>query len=264
LDVRATPTAELRAERDRLQAELDQAPPDRTRWLERATERRRQAEQQLATAEAKHPGGGARGLFGRRRDAEPQDPAARALAARQAERTAKAEVGARAAQQQHEAWMEDHTDLGHNYRDVSSELALRSRQRAAFAELEQPTYLTDALGPVPESVRGRGAWRHSARLVEDYRQRFQVDDPTQALGELPARHDSDRQQAWQRASDSIGRMQARQRRQLEHDRKQQQRQHADHEPPIPLADRHGGKQSTSRHPATRDLNPVQGAEREAG
>jgi conjugative relaxase-like TrwC/TraI family protein len=257
LDVRATPTGELRAERDRLQAELDQAPPDRARLLERATHRRQQAEQQLAAVGAKHPRRGGRALFGRRHQADQdQDPAGRALAARQAERAARAEVEARAAQQRHQAWLEDHHDLGSGYRDVTRELALRSRQRAAFAELEQPAYLTEALGPVPESVRGRRAWRQTARLVEDYRQRFEISDTDRPLGERPRDHDSERQQAWRQASGAIQRMQAqaRQQRQLDRDR-------------LPgsvrsIADQHG--ESTSRHAATRDPNPVQGAERAAG
>src|SRR6266511_2474983 len=266
LDTRATPTGELRAERDRLRTELDLAPSDRARLLERATLRRHQAEQQLAAVDAKHPRAVGRGLLGRRRDAgQAQDPAARALAARQAERAAQAEVEARAAQQQREAWLEDHHDLGTDYRDVTRELALRSRQRVAFAELEQPAYLTDALGPIPDSVRGRRAWRQSARAVQDYRQRFQIDDPTRALGEPPARdhHDPQRQQAWRAASGAIGRMQARQQRQLEPDRDRQQRQRSDPEPAIPLADRHGGEPS-SRQALARDPNPVPGPARAAG
>jgi hypothetical protein len=265
LDVRATPTKQLRAEWNRLQAELDQAPPNRRRVLERAIQRRQQAEQQLAAAQAKHPGATGPRWFARR-DGEPQDPAGQALSRRQAERAAKAEVDARAAQQQHEAWMEDHTDLGHNYRDVSSELALRSRQRATFAELEQPAYLTDALGPVPESVRGRRAWRQSARAVEDYRQRFGIQDPARALGKPPARNqDTDRQQAWRAASDVIGRMQARQQRQLEHDRAQRPvDREAIRGSVWNIADRHHSQQSTSRQVPARDSIPVQGAEREAG
>ncbi len=266
MDVRATPTRELRAERERLQAELDQAPPDRRRVLERAIQRREQAEQQLATTDAKHPDGGGRGLFSRRRDVEHvQDPAARELALRQAERAAQAEVEVRAAQQHHQAWMEDHHELGHDYGSVARELALRSRQRVAFAELEQPTYLTDALGPVPDSVRGRRAWRQSARAVQDYRQHFQIDDPKRALGEPPARdqHDPRRQQAWRAASGAIGRMQARQQRQRELDRDRHQRQRSDTEPVIPLAGRHGGE-PTSRQVVTRDPDPVQGPERAAG
>jgi hypothetical protein len=256
LDARAAPTRELRAERDRLQAELDQAPPDRTRWLERTTQRRRQAEQQLAAVEAKHsPRRGARGLIGRRHEQE--DPAARALAARQAKRAAQAEVRARAAQQRHEAWGEDHQEVGRDYREVARELALRSRQRVAFAELEQPAYLTATLGPVPESVRGRRAWRQTARQVEDYRQRFQIDDPDWPLGQPPTRdHDPERQQAWRQANGAIQRMQARQQRGLDRD-------------PQPgsvrniAAANHRGE-STRRHAAARDPNPVQGPERVAG
>jgi len=257
LDVRATPTAQLRGQRDRLQAELDQAPPDRTRLLERAAERRQQAEQQLAANDAKHPRVDGRSLFGRRRDAERPDPAARALALRQAERAAKAEVEARAAQQQHQAWMDGHGHTGGTYLEITRELALRSRQRVAFAELEQPSYLTQALGPVPESVRGRRAWRHSARAVEDYRQQFQIDDPDRPLGEPPARdhQDPERQQAWRQASGAIQRMQGRQQRTRELDRD-----------PTPGSVRsipdHG--ESTGRHAATRDRDPARGAERVAG
>src|SRR6266542_2497393 len=258
LDVHATPTGELRAERDRLQAELDQAPPDRARLLERAAQRRQQAEQQLTAIEAEHPQQGGRGLFGRRRAPEHvQDPAGRALAARQAERAAQAEVEARAAQQQHQAWLEDHHDLGSGYREVTRELALRSRERAAFAELEQPAYLTEALGPLPESVRGRRAWRQTAREVEDYRQRFQISDTDRPLGEPPARdhQDPERQQAWRQAHGAIQRMQARQQRQLDRDHLPGSvRTIADHE--------HG--ESTSRHAPTRDPHPVQGPERAAG
>ncbi len=258
LDVRATPTGELRAERDRLRTELDKAPPDRARLLERATQRRHQAEQQLAAVDAEHRRRGEGGLLGRRHQADKeQDPGARALAIRQAERAAQAEVQARSAQQQREAWLEDHGDLGSGYRQVTRELALRSRQRAAFAELEQPAYLTEALGPVPESVRGRRVWRHAAREVQDYRQRFEVSDTDRPLGERPRDHDDpERQQAWRQASGAIKRMQARQ-RQLDRDRL-----------PGPvrtrtLADHHGGE-PTSRHTVTRDPDPAQGPERVAG
>jgi conjugative relaxase-like TrwC/TraI family protein len=251
LDVRATPTGELRAERDRLQAELDQAPPDRTRLLERATQRRRQAEQQLAAIEAEHPRRGRGGLLGRRHQQE--DPAARALATQQAERAAQAEVQARAAQQRHQAWAEDHQEVGHNYREVTRELGLRSRQRVAVAELEQPAYLTCALGPIPESVRGRRAWRQTARLVEDYRQRFQIDDPDRPLGQPPGRADAERDQAWRRANSAIQRMQGRQQRGLDRDPlRGSVRSIAEHDRP------------TSRHAAARDPHPVQGPERAAG
>ena len=256
LDVRATPTRDLRAERDRLRAELDQAPPDRRRVLERATARRQQAEQELTAVEAEHPGGTGRAWFGRHHDRE-QDQAARVLAGRQAERAAAAEVAARATQQQHQGWLEANYHLGGDYRDVAGELALRSRQRVAFAELEQPAYLTGALGPVPESVRGRRAWRQTARAVEDYRQRFQVTDPERPLGAEPARdHAPDRYTAWREASGALARMQARQQhRELDRERSPSfVRSIADH----------SGGESTSRHDRTREPDPVQGAERAVG
>jgi conjugative relaxase-like TrwC/TraI family protein len=256
LDVRATPTRELRAERDRIRAELEQAPPDRRRLVERATQRRLQAEQDLAAAEAKHPAGTGRGWFSRRRERE-QDQEARMLAARQAERAAQAEVAARAAQQEHQGWLEAHGDLGVGYRDVARELALRSRQRVAFAELEQPAYLRDALGPVPGSVRGRRAWRQTARTVEDYRQRFQVSDPDRPLGAEPTRDaDPDRYSAWRETSGALERMQARHRHR-ELDRT------ASPGSVRSIAGPSGGE-STSRHDRTRDPHPVQGAERAAG
>jgi hypothetical protein len=259
LDVRATPTRELRAERDRLRAELDQAPPDRSRVLERAAQRRHQAEQQLAAAEAEHPPRGARGLLSRRRVPE-QDGAARTLVARQAERAAQAEVEARAAQQRHEAWAEDHQDLGLGYCEVTRELALRSRQRVTFAELEQPGYLTNTLGPVPESVRGRRAWQQTARQVEDYRQRYQIDDPDRPLGQPPGRADAERGQAWRQANSAIQRMQARQQRQLD-----RQQRGLDPNPVrgsvTGIADH---DQPTSRQAAPRDPHPAQGPERVAG
>jgi hypothetical protein len=253
--VRATPTGELRAERDRLRTELDQAPPDRAGLLERASLRRQQAERELANPDAQHPGGGGRRWFGRRNAEQAQDPAARALAVRQAERAAKAEVEARAAQQQHQAWKDGHGHTGGTYLEVTRELALRSRQRVAFAELEQPAYLTHALGPVPESVRGRRAWRQAARAVQDYRQQFQIDDSDRPLGAPPARdrQDPERHQAWRQASGAIQRMQARQQRTGELDRD-----------PTPGSVRSIADQSTSRHAATRDPDPVQGAERVAG
>jgi conjugative relaxase-like TrwC/TraI family protein len=262
LDVRATPTKDLRAERDRMRAELDQAPPDHRRVLDRATARRQQAEQELAAVNAKHPLGNGRGLLGRRgaRDGE-QNPEARVLAARQAERAAEAEVAARAAQQEREGWLEGHGDLGGAYRDVTRELGLRSRERVAFAELEQPAYLTGALGALPESVRGRRAWRQTARVVEDYRQRFQVTDADRPLGAEPARDaDPQQRQAWREASGAVERMQA---RQQHRERDQQRSQQRHHESVLTLADHQGGE-PTRRQAHARDLDSVQGPERAAG
>jgi conjugative relaxase-like TrwC/TraI family protein len=261
LDVRATPTAELRAERDRLRRELDQAPPDRRRLLDRATARRQQAEEDLAAVDTKHRRGDGRGLFGRRSAPDREQDPARELAAQQAERASAAEVAARAAQQQREGWLEGHHDLGADYQEVARELGLRSRQRVALAELEQPAYLTGALGPVPESVRGRRAWRQTARQVEDYRQRFGVADPDRPLGAEPARDaDPERHQAWREARGAVARLQARQ----QHRDREQQRAHERQQESVPTLADHPGGEPARRHAHARDLDPVQGAERAAG
>jgi conjugative relaxase-like TrwC/TraI family protein len=249
LDVRAVPTTELRGERGRLRQLLDEAPPDRSRVLERATERRRQAEQTLAEIERAQP------PSSRRRRAGPAVPGdtqtAHALATQQAARALDAELEARKAQQQRDAWIEAHPDLGIAYRDVVRELTWRRRARATAAEVDQPAHLTQALGPVPDSVRGRRAWRQAARLIEDYRDRYPVADPDQPLGATPPR-DPEQRQAWRAAHDTLERVQARQ-RQLPGDRQRNVTTPAhDRDQSIPQHARHSG------HP------PVQGPERAAG
>jgi conjugative relaxase-like TrwC/TraI family protein len=249
LDVRAVPTSELRGERDRLRQLLDQAPPDRSRVLERATERRQQAEQTLAEVERAQPASSMRRRPGRGVPGDAQ--AAHALATQQAARALDAELQARQAQQQRDAWIEAHPDLGIAYRDVVRELAWRRRARATVAEVDQPVHLAQALGPVPDSVRGRRAWRHAARLIEDYRDRYPVADPDQPLDATPPR-DPEQRQAWRAANDALERVQARQ-RQLSGDRQRDVTTPAhDHDQPIRQRARDSGH------------IPVQGPERAAG
>jgi len=98
--------------------------------------------------------------------------------------------------------------------------------------------------------------RQTARQVEDYRQRFQIDDPDWPLGQPPTRdHDPERQQAWRQANGAIQRMQARQQRGLDRDPQPGSVRN------IAAAER---GEPTSRHAAARDPNPVQGPERVAG
>jgi conjugative relaxase-like TrwC/TraI family protein len=138
LDVRAVPTTELRGERDRLRQLLDDAPPDRSRVLQRASERRQQAEQTLAELERAQPASSKRRRAGR--DVPADSQAAHALATQQAARALDAELEARQAQQQRDAWIEGHPDLGIAYRDVAAELAWRRRARATAAEVDQPAH----------------------------------------------------------------------------------------------------------------------------
>jgi conjugative relaxase-like TrwC/TraI family protein len=249
LDVRAVPTTELRGERDQLRQVMDQAPPDRSRMLKRATERRQHAEQTLAEIERAQPPSSKRRRAGR--DVPGDTRTAHALATQQAARALDAELQARKAQQQHDAWIEAHPDLEIACRDVAAELAWRRRARATVAEVEQPAHLAHALGPIPDSVRGRRSWRHAARLIEDYRDRYQVADPDQPLGATQPR-DPEQRQAWRAAHDALERVQARQ-RQLPGDRQRNVTTPAhDHDQPI------------HQHARDRDHPPVQGPERAAG
>jgi conjugative relaxase-like TrwC/TraI family protein len=249
LDVRSVPTTELRGERDRLRQLLGEAPPDRGRVLQRATERRRQAEQTLAEVEGVQPPKSSRRRAGR--DVPSDSQAAHALAAQQAARALDAELQARKAQQQRDAWIEANPDLGIAYREVVRELAWRRRARATAVEVDQPTHLAQALGPVPESVRSRRAWRHAARLIEDYRDRYQLADPDQPLGATPPR-DPEQRQVWRTAHDALERLQAR----------QPQRAGDRQGDVATLA--HDHHQSTRRHARDSGHPPVQGPERAAG
>jgi conjugative relaxase-like TrwC/TraI family protein len=61
--------------------------------------------------------------------------------------------------------------------------------RLAAVEADPPSYLTRVLGPRPKPERDHGdqvdAWRAGAAAVEDYRHRWDVDDPARALGVVP-------------------------------------------------------------------------------
>jgi hypothetical protein len=211
LDLRRLSTAELRAERDRLRGLLDRAPRDRARELERASVRRVEAEQALEqlTANTEEPHLG-RGMLRRPWRAEPAatDRAAALVARQQADRAADAELRLRQHQQRRAGWLEANAHLGPTYRQVVRELAWQRRARGLALEHEQPGYLRGALGPVPESTRGRRAWRQAAAAIEDYRRAYQITDPDQALGQVPG--EPVQRAAWQHTRHAITRVQDRQ------------------------------------------------------
>jgi AAA domain len=212
LDLRRLSTAELRAERDRLRALLDQAPRDRSRELQRATGRRAEADAALerltANNEQQRPG---RGMLALPWRVEPTwaDRAAALLARQQAERAHDAELVLRQQQQRRAGWLEANAHLGPAYRQVVGELAWQRRARGLAAEHHQTGYLRRELGPVPESTRGRRVWRQAAAAIEDYRRSYGITDPEQALGPVP--REPAQRAAWQQARQAIDRVQGRQR-----------------------------------------------------
>ena len=64
-------------------------------------------------------------------------------------------------------------------------------------------------GPIPETTRGRRAWRQAAAAIEDYRRSYQITDPNQALGPVP--REPAQRAAWRHARTTAQRVQERQR-----------------------------------------------------
>jgi conjugative relaxase-like TrwC/TraI family protein len=203
-------TAELRAERDRLRRQLDQAPRDRGRELIRATAQSQEAENALAAHQP--PIGQPAGMlrFLRRSNDQPaQLPGGLAVATQQTNRAHDRERELRQHQQRRDGWLEANAHLGPQYRQVVRALAWQRRATGLAVEHERPGYVLEALGPVPASVRGGRAWRHAAAEIEHYRGSYQITDPDRALGPEP--HDSTQRADRQRVRTAIERVQAKQR-----------------------------------------------------
>jgi conjugative relaxase-like TrwC/TraI family protein len=211
LDLGRLSTKELRAERDRLRRQLDQAPRDRGRELARATAHRQQAEQVLA---AHQPSTGRRpaDMLGwlRRGDEQPtRIPGGLTVATQQANRAHDRERQLRQHQHRRHGWLEANAHLGPTYREIVRTLAWQRRATGLAIEQERPGYVLEALGPVPESTRGRRTWRQAAAQIEQYRRSYQITDPERALGPEP--HDPAQRPDRQRARTAIARVQAKQR-----------------------------------------------------
>jgi conjugative relaxase-like TrwC/TraI family protein len=210
-DLQRLSTAHLRAERDRLRHQLDQAPRDRTRELARATTHRQEVEEALAAhqqATDRQPAGMLR--FLRRGSDQPsQVPGGLAVATQQANRAQDRERELRQHQQRRDGWLEANAHLGPQYRQVVRTLAWQRRATGLAVEHERPGYVLEALGPVPASTRGQRAWRHAAADIEQYRHSYHITDPERALGPEPA--DRAQRADRQRVRAAIERVQAKQR-----------------------------------------------------
>ena len=211
LDLQRLSSAELRAERDRLRQQLDQAPRDRSRELARASVYREQAEQALA---ARQPSTGRQpaGMLGwlrRSNDQPAQLPGGLAVATQQANRAHDRERELRQHQQRRDGWLEANAHLGPQYRQVVRTLAWQRRATGVAVEADRPSYVLQALGPLPASTRGRRAWRHAAAEIEHYRRTYDITDPDRALGPEP--HNQAQRADRQRVRTAIERVQAKQR-----------------------------------------------------
>jgi hypothetical protein len=108
-----------------------------------------------------------------------------AVATQQANRAHDRERELRQHQQRRDGWLEANAHLGPQYRQVVRALAWQRRATGVAIEADRPCHVLVALGPVPESTRGRRAWRQAAAQIEDYRRTYQITDPDRALGPEP-------------------------------------------------------------------------------
>jgi hypothetical protein len=243
-DLQRLSTAELRAERDRLRRQLDQAPRDRSRELARAIAHREHAEEAVAAPQQpidRQPAGMLRWL--RRREEPARIPGGLALAAQQANRACDRERELRQHQHVRDGWLEANAHLGPQYQQVVRTLAWQRRATGLAVEADRPGYVLEALGPVPASTRGRRAWRHAAAEIEDYRRSYRITDPVRALGPEP--HNPTQRADRQRARTAIERLHTKQQ----------------------ATDRSHQRQPTSEHtsqPRPREQHGRRGPERAAG
>ena len=139
-DLQRLSTAELRAERDRLRRQLDQAPRDRSRELARATAHRQQAEEALAAHQqptGRQPPGMLRWLR-RGGDQPARMPGGLAVATQQANRAHDRERELRQHQQRRDGWLEANAHLGPQYRQVVRTLAWQRRATGLAVEAGPP------------------------------------------------------------------------------------------------------------------------------
>jgi conjugative relaxase-like TrwC/TraI family protein len=212
IEVRRLTVPQLRQERDRLRELLANAPASVEHRITLAEERQRQAEAHLAGAQAASvAAGGWAGRAWRRHSptrgwARGQPPMPTAAATRFADQTAAELVDLRRQQQQRAAFLERQQPAGDCYRAVVAELAWRSRATSRALELDPPAWLTSLLGQVPETNRGRRAWRQTAVRLDSYRDSYQLRDPERPLGTEPT-GDLTRRRAWRAARQAIDRYQ---------------------------------------------------------
>jgi hypothetical protein len=136
-------------------------------------------------------------------------PGGLTVATQQVNRAHDRERELRQHQQRRDGWLEANAHLGPQYRQVVRTLAWQRRATGMAIETDRPGYVLEALGPVPEPIRGRRAWRQAAAEIQQYRHTYGITDPARALGPEP---DDRAQRADRRqVQTAIERVQAKQR-----------------------------------------------------
>jgi conjugative relaxase-like TrwC/TraI family protein len=175
--LRAMPTRQLRAERDRLDAAMDQAPRDRRHEAERATKRHAEREQRVRELKAA-------GVEG------PELATAIKLADQAGEQAHQL----RRHQQQRAAWLETNAEFVAQRRAVMGELGWRHRADARAIELDPPADLVAAFGPMPTERRAQADWRAAVSQVDGYRRAWGIDPPGSAKHEAWSEREEERKE----------------------------------------------------------------------
>ncbi|MHB8289475.1 MAG: MobF family relaxase [Acidimicrobiales bacterium] len=81
-----------------------------------------------------------------------------------------------------DAWSGLHRSDLLRYSELSVGIEVRSSMLAMSALANPPSHLLQRLGPVPGEPGSRDVWYAAARAVEGYRERWDIDDSTSALG----------------------------------------------------------------------------------
>ncbi len=166
VDLRAMPTRELRAERDRLDEALNQAPRDRHHEADRAAKRHAEREQHVRELKA----AGVDGME-------------LATAIKRADQAGEQARQLRQHQQHRAAWLETHEDLINEQRAVRRELGWRHRADARALDLDPPADLVAAFGPMPTERKVQAAWRAAVGQVDGYRRGYGIEQARSAKHE---------------------------------------------------------------------------------
>jgi len=201
VDVRRLSTKQLRAERDRLQAERAECPPDRSRELTLAQRRAKDLEEARRQALADLEAARAEAADARGRAARLAAGDRLALAehrgrtlARQADQAAERVGMLRRAQQQRAGWLEAHdAELRRREQLVTRELAWRRCVDERAMALDPPTWLLAELGPMPQRPAERQAWIAAAAELDAYRRVHGLPEPAERAQRVggPAERDTD-------------------------------------------------------------------------
>jgi hypothetical protein len=125
-------------------------------------------------------------------------------------------------------WAERHQPELQRQTTIRAELAWRQRAAGRAAETELPGYLTDFLGPRPDSVRGARRWRQLAAGVADYRNRYGITEQDRALGPAPKTNGLAQRRHWRELRGQAERLWQQQRGPRSQDRQRRPSHHARH------------------------------------